>query len=66
MPKEYTECVKSYLAKGRTKEYAQRRCAIAYYKRHGRTPKQDERATFSAEELLLFDVIDTVNEALNA
>lgn len=66
MPKEYTECVKSYLAKGRTKKYAQRRCAIAYYKRHGRTPKQDERATFDEYELNLFDAIDLVNEALNA
>ena len=66
MPKEYTECVKSYLAKGRTKKYAQRRCAIAYYKRHGRTPQQDERAAFDEYELNLFDAIDLVNEALNA
>ncbi len=64
MPKEYKECVKSYLAKGKSKKYAQRRCAISYYKRHGRTPKQDERATLSDYENALFDIIELIEGSL--
>jgi len=54
------------MKQGKSEKDASRICAIAYYKRHGRTPQQDERATFDEYELNLFDAIDLVNKALNA
>lgn len=65
MPKEYTECVKGYLAKGKTKKYAQRRCAISYYKRHGKTPQQAHGAsTFDSYENELFEWLPLIFKAL--
>ena len=64
MPKEYKECVKSNIARGKSKKEAQRICAIAYYKRHGRTPQQDEKASLSDYEKALFDVIELIESAL--
>lgn len=64
MPKEYEECVKSYIAKGRSRKYAQRRCAIAYYKRHGKTPQQAESSLLSKYERALFDAIKVIDKAL--
>ena len=40
MPKEYLDCVDSMMAKGSQKPDAQRTCAIAFYKKHGKTPQQ--------------------------
>lgn len=63
MPKEYTECVKSEEAKGKSHKTAQRICAISYYKRHGHTPQQDEsKASFSDRELALFEAIELLKE----
>jgi len=65
MPKEYEECVKSEVARGRKLKDAQRICAIAYYKRHGRTPQQDEgKAAFDGFELALFEVLPLIDGAL--
>lgn len=44
MPEEYLKCKESLLAKGKSLKDAQRICAIAYYKRHGKTPQQAENA----------------------
>jgi hypothetical protein len=60
MPKEYKECVKSYVDKGKSKKEAQKICAISYYKKHGRTPQQDE-SSLSERELALFEAIELVN-----
>lgn len=61
MPKEYTECVKSYVKKGKPKKDAQRICAIRYYKKHGKTPQQDESSQeFSAKEIRMFNLIEIV------
>ena len=60
MPKEYTKCVENYIAKGRSKKYAQRRCAISYYKRHG---KQPSHSSLSEYEQSLFDAIITLDDA---
>lgn len=66
MPKEYTECVKSYVAKGKPLKDAKRICAIAYYKKHGKTPEQAEgsSASFSEYELNLFEAIQFIDKAL--
>lgn len=57
MPAEYKNCVKSEIARGKSKKEAQRICAIAYYKRHGRTPQQDE-ASIDENEKMIFNIID--------
>lgn len=66
MPKEYEHCVAGYIAKGRSKKYAQRRCAISYYKRHGKTPQQAHGsvASFDEYELNLFEIIPLIDEAM--
>ena len=43
MPKEYLKCVESELKSGKSKDDAQRICAISFYKRHGITPQQAEK-----------------------
>lgn len=60
MPKEYKECVKSEVAKGKSLKDAQRICAISYYKRHGRRPQDDEKSSLSSWENTLFDVLDVI------
>lgn len=35
-------CVDEEIKNGKSKKDAQKMCAIGYYKRHGRTPQQDE------------------------
>lgn len=53
--------------KGMSKKEAQRRCAIAYYKRHGRTPQQDEsKSSLNDYELALFDAVEIIDEAFGA
>lgn len=64
MPKEYKECVKSEIAKGKSEKTAQRICAISYYKRHGKRP-QDVHGTLTDYDNALFDVIDIIEGALN-
>lgn len=67
MPKEYTACVKSNINRGKSTKDAQRICAIAYYKRHGRTPQQDEKkASFSEYEEQLFNIIPFIDKAFDA
>lgn len=44
MPAEYMNCVRSEMKNGKSRKDAQRICAISYYKRHGRTPQEDESA----------------------
>jgi hypothetical protein len=73
MPKEYKECVKSEVARGRSLDTAQRICAISYFKRHGMTPREAEKrgkasddTEFSSEELSIFNVIETVGDAIEA
>lgn len=43
MPKEYLDCVKSEMARGKPKKEAQKICAIRYYNLHGITPQEAER-----------------------
>lgn len=43
MPKEYTDCVQRLMADGKTKAAAQKDCAIAFYKKHGISPKEAEK-----------------------
>jgi hypothetical protein len=64
MPKEYTECVKSEIASGKSKKDAQRICAISYYKRHGKRPQDDEKASLSKYESALFEAIEFIDKAL--
>jgi hypothetical protein len=42
MPKEYLDCVARLTGEGKSKDDAQRICAIAFYKRHGMTPQEAE------------------------
>ena len=42
MPAEYIQCVRSEMMSGKSKEDAQQICAISYYKRHKKTPQEDE------------------------
>jgi len=49
MPAEYLACVRSEEERGKSHKDAQRICAIAYYKRHGKTPQQAEEE--GADEL---------------
>lgn len=65
MPKEYTECVKSEIASGKSKKVAQRICAIRYYKNHGRTPQQDEHASLNEFERGLFLALELLNDNEN-
>jgi hypothetical protein len=57
VPKEYTECVKSNVARGKPLKDAKRICAIAFFKRHGKRPQDVESsyddALFSVLELLI-------------
>jgi hypothetical protein len=64
VPKEYKECVKSEISRGHSEKDAQRICAIAYFKRHGRTPQQDEKASFNQHELNLFEGLNAIGTAL--
>jgi hypothetical protein len=43
MPKEYYDCVDALMAEGKDKAEAQKTCAIAYYKKHGKTPQEAEK-----------------------
>jgi hypothetical protein len=54
MPKEYKECVKSNVARGKPLKDAQRICAIAFFKRHGKRPQDVE----SSYEDALFNVLE--------
>jgi len=63
MPKEYTECVKGYVAKGKPLKDAKRICAISYYKKHGKRP-QDVHSELDAESAFLFDIIELVDGTL--
>ena len=63
MPAEYTNCVKSYVAKGKSLKDAKRICAINYYKKHGKRP-QDVHSGLDPETVALFDMIEAVDEAL--
>ena len=49
MPAEYLKCVESLMSEGKSKAEAQKICAIAYYKKHGKTPQEAEKmAEFKA------------------
>lgn len=61
MPKEYTACVESEIKSGKSKKTAQRICAIAYYKRHGKAP---QHASLNEYEHALFEAIEIIDEAL--
>jgi len=50
MPKEYTDCVEMNIKDGKSKKDAQKTCAIAYYKKHGMTPKEAEAKSETAYE----------------
>ena len=54
MPKEYKECVKSNVNRGKPLKDAQRICAIAFFKRHGKRPQDVE----SSYEDALFNVLE--------
>lgn len=43
MPAEYLRCVNRLVGKGKSRKAAQKSCAIAYWKKHKRTPQQDEQ-----------------------
>ena len=43
MPKEYLDCVAALKAEGKSEDEAQKTCAIAYYKKHGKTPEEAEK-----------------------
>jgi hypothetical protein len=47
MPAEYMACVESEMKGGKDKKSAQRMCAIAYYKKHGKTVQEAHRAAGS-------------------
>jgi hypothetical protein len=60
MPKEYEECVKSNVARGKALKDAQRICAIAFFKRHGKRP-QDVESALSSYEKRLFNVLEVLH-----
>jgi hypothetical protein len=49
---------------GSSKEKAQRVCAISYFKKHGKTPQQDEKSSFEPDELKLFDMVEAVGSII--
>lgn len=63
MPAEYKACVRSLIEDGKPLESAQRICAIRYFKLHGRTPQQDESASFTDDELTLFSIIKLIGDS---
>ena len=58
MPKPYTDCVKNRMSDGESKKTAQRRCAIWYYKKFGKTPSHSELASMDAEIRNFFIVLE--------
>jgi hypothetical protein len=44
MPAEYEHCKQTELDSGKSLKDAKRICAIRYYKNHGKTPMQNEKA----------------------
>lgn len=52
MPKEYTDCVKKQMAKGKPKKEAQKICAIAYYKKHGETVQEYDKKKSKSSDLM--------------
>jgi len=61
MPKEYTNCVKSYVKEGVVLKTAKARCAAAYYKKHKMTVKQAhakgiEEDISMADEIVLKEI----------
>ena len=65
IPKEYIDCVTSVEKSGKSHKDAQRICAIQYFKKHGKTPMQDEKksASYDDNELALFRVLNAVGPA---
>ncbi len=54
MPAEYMNCMHTEMMDhGKSKEEAQKICAIGYYKRHGRTPMQDENKASLVDDLYI-------------
>lgn len=62
MPKEYTNCVASYVKDGVATDVAKARCAAAYYKKHKMTVKQahakgiEEDPMTTTEEVVLKEI----------
>lgn len=56
MPKEYENCVKSNVNKGKSLKDAKRICAIAFFKRHGKRPQDVE----SSYDDALFSVLELI------
>lgn len=66
MPKEYKACVKSLKSEGKSHKDAQRICAISYYKKHGKRPQDDEKASLSGYENALFNIIEILNATISS
>jgi hypothetical protein len=64
MPKEYDECVKSNIARGKPKKDAQRICAIAFFKRHGKRP-QDVESSFANALFNILEILDIDTNSRN-
>lgn len=58
MPAEYDNCVRSEVKSGKSRKTAQRICAIAFFKRHGKRPQDAE----SSYEKSLFAVLEALHK----
>ena len=58
MPKVYEDCVRNNITKGLSKKTAQRKCAIWYYKKFGKTPSHSELASMDENEKAIFTLIN--------
>lgn len=64
IPKEYTECVKSYTKKGVPLKEAKARCAATYYKRHKTTVKEAHKRGRAAADDAIPDYDDELMQRI--
>jgi len=58
MPAEYEACVRSEMKSGKSKQDAQRICAISFIKRHGVSPqKLDRKSVYEMTEQEIYELI---------
>jgi len=69
MPPEYKNCVRSVMNDGKSRDDAERICAISFFKSHGMTPQQFDKqqnssTEYTKQELYTFDMVELFGEIL--
>jgi len=57
MPAEYEACVRSEIKSGKSKQDAQRICAISFIKRHGVHPSKMHKAVYEMSEQEIMELV---------